>query len=134
MIGPTKTIISNTRDNINLRHLIVKYSVISSAREPVKRACLVSTCAMRNAAPPSPHPTSRTSSSGCSLSLLTTSCSSHATSPMQYTLRRENEQVIAPGAARRYASRRWQFYVRPRTGPQSAHLWRPTSCRQPACR
>ena len=40
------------------------------------------------------------------------------------------KQVIAPGAARRYAPRRWQFdsrriYVRPRTGPQSAHLWRP---------
>ena len=37
------------------------------------------------------------------------------------------EQVIAPGAARRYApTRRWQFdsrriYIRPRTGPQSAH-------------
>ena len=38
------------------------------------------------------------------------------------------KQVIAPGAARRYAPppRRWQFdsrriYVRPRTGPQSAH-------------
>ena len=34
--------------------------------------------------------------------------------------------------------RRWQFdlwriYVRPRTGPQSAHLWWPASCRQPAC-
>jgi len=36
------------------------------------------------------------------------------------------KQVIAPGAATRYAPRRWQFdsrriYVRPRTGPQSAH-------------
>jgi len=38
------------------------------------------------------------------------------------------QQVIAPGTARRYAlpRRRWQFdsrriYVRPRTGPQSAH-------------
>jgi len=35
--------------------------------------------------------------------------------------------------------RRWQFYsrricVHPRTGPQSAHLWWPASCRQPACR
>jgi len=35
------------------------------------------------------------------------------------------KQVIAPRAARRYATRRWQFdsrriYVRPRTGPQSA--------------
>jgi len=33
-------------------------------------------------------------------------------------------------AARRYAPRRWQFdsrriYVRPRTGPQSTHLWWP---------
>ena len=32
----------------------------------------------------------------------------------------------------------WQFnsrriYVRPRTGPQSTHLWWPASCRQPAC-
>ena len=39
-----------------------------------------------------------------------------------------NKQVIAPGAARRYARRRWQFdsrriYVRSRTDPQSAHLW-----------
>ena len=44
------------------------------------------------------------------------------------------QQGIAPGAARRYApadgssavakkSRR--IYVRPRTGPQSAHLWWP---------
>jgi len=37
-----------------------------------------------------------------------------------------SHEVIAPGAARRYARRRWQFdsrriYVRPRTGPQSAH-------------
>ena len=34
--------------------------------------------------------------------------------------------------------RRWQFdsrriYVRPRTGPQSTHLWWPVSYRQPAC-
>ena len=67
-------------------------------------------------------------------------------------------QGIAPGAARRYAPppmavRRWhivspsirpsasvrgskkspRIYVRPRTGPQSAHLWW-LSCRQPACR
>ena len=41
------------------------------------------------------------------------------------------KQVIVPGAARRYAPpRRWQFdsmriYVRPRTGPLSAHLWWP---------
>ena len=42
------------------------------------------------------------------------------------------KQVIAPAAPRRYAlpRRRWQFdsrriYVRPRTGPQSAHLWWP---------
>jgi len=39
-----------------------------------------------------------------------------------------NKQVIAPGAARRYARRRWQFdsrriYVRSRTDLQSAHLW-----------
>ena len=39
-------------------------------------------------------------------------------------------QCIAPEAARRYALRRWQFdsrriYVRPRTVPQSAHLWWP---------
>ena len=38
------------------------------------------------------------------------------------------KQIIASGATRRYAPRRWQFdsrriYVRPRTGPQSAHLW-----------
>jgi len=26
-----------------------------------------------------------------------------------------------------------RIYVRPRTGPQSAHLWWPASCRQPAC-
>jgi len=44
----------------------------------------------------------------------------------QYALRKR-KQVIAPGAARRYAlADRWQFdsrriYVRPRTGPQSAH-------------
>jgi len=41
------------------------------------------------------------------------------------------EQDVAPGATRRYALavRRWQksrrIYVRPRTGPQSAHLWWP---------
>ena len=43
-----------------------------------------------------------------------------------------SNEVLAPGAARRYApadgssiqkSRR--IYVRPRTGPQSAHLWWP---------
>jgi len=38
----------------------------------------------------------------------------------------DTKLVIAPGAVRRYAHRRWQFdsrwiYVRPRTGPQSAH-------------
>jgi len=38
------------------------------------------------------------------------------------------KQVIAPGAARRYAPRGWQFdsrriYVRLRTGPHSTHLW-----------
>ena len=43
---------------------------------------------------------------------------------------RRSKQVIAPGAARQYAPRRWQvdsrrIYVRPRTGPQSAHLWWP---------
>ena len=50
----------------------------------------------------------------------------------------EKAQVIAPAAARRYVPRRWQFvswriYVRPRTGPLSAHLWWPANCRQPAC-
>ena len=51
------------------------------------------------------------------------------------------KQVIAPRPARRYAPRRWQFdsrriYVRPRTGPQSAHLRSDSldSCAtQPAC-
>ena len=43
-------------------------------------------------------------------------------------------EVISPAAARRYAARRRQFdsrriYVRPRTGPQSAHLWWPARCR-----
>jgi len=48
-------------------------------------------------------------------------------------------QGIGPGAARRYAPRRWQFdsrriYVRPRTGPQSAHLWWPAVAKlQAAC-
>ena len=46
---------------------------------------------------------------------------------------KRTKQGIAPGSARRYsppppmAVRRWQkprrIYVRPRTGPQSAHLW-----------
>ena len=43
-------------------------------------------------------------------------------------------QVIAQGAARRYALRRWQFdsrriHVRPRTGPQSAHGYAASSQR-----
>ena len=55
-------------------------------------------------------------------------------------LDKHTKQVIAPGAARRYAPlpRRRQFdsrriYVRARTGPQSAHLWWLASCRQQTC-
>jgi len=41
-------------------------------------------------------------------------------------LQQQNKQIIAPGAARRYAPHRWQFdsrciYVSPQMGPQSAH-------------
>jgi len=43
--------------------------------------------------------------------------------------------VIAPGAAKRRRRRQFhsrRIYVRPRTGPQSAHPWWPASSRQPA--
>ena len=44
----------------------------------------------------------------------------------------ERQQRLENNAVRRYAPRRWQFdlqriNVRPRTGPQSAHLWWPAS-------
>jgi len=48
--------------------------------------------------------------------------------PLSNGEHRRGKQVIAPGAARRYAPRGWQFdsrriYVRLRTGPHSTHLW-----------
>ena len=40
---------------------------------------------------------------------------------------------IRPSASVRGSKKSPRIYVRPRTGPQSAHLWW-LSCRQPACR
>ena len=51
-----------------------------------------------------------------------------------------NKQLTSyrPGGGETICPRRWQFdsrwtYVRPRTSPQTEHLWCPASCRQPAC-
>jgi len=58
-----------------------------------------------------------------------------------YDLNRTDLNKLSPQGRRddMPPPRRWQFdswriYVRPRTGPQSARLWWPASCRQPASR